>query len=117
MRGIVCGFSPDYLENGNMMGAPRLPDFSVIVWIKKNENFSALRSEVLAAAGADPDESTEYQGMVDFHWGMNNIGDARKLADALRIAARWPGVVLLKIMSRVDDVASIAIKDERVTRQ
>ncbi len=100
-----------------MMGAPRLPDFSVVVWIKKNENFSTLRSKVLAAAGADPYESTEYQGMVDFHWGMNNIGDARKLADALRIVSQQPEVVLLKITSLVDGVASISIKDERVTKQ
>src|SRR6266566_8641635 len=36
-----------------MKGPHRLPDFSVVVWIKKNENFGAVRSEVLAAAGAD----------------------------------------------------------------
>jgi hypothetical protein len=81
---------PDRLENRNMMSASRLPDFSVVVWIKKNEDFLALRSEALAAAGADPYESTEYQGMVDFHWSMNNIGDARKLADALKIVSQRP---------------------------
>jgi hypothetical protein len=50
-----------------MKGPHRLPDFSVVVWIKKNENFGAVRSEVLAAAGAEPYEMTEYQGMADFH--------------------------------------------------
>jgi hypothetical protein len=35
----------------------RLIDFSVVVWIKKNENFGAVRSEVLAAAGAEPYET------------------------------------------------------------
>jgi hypothetical protein len=100
-----------------MMGALRLPDFSVVVWVKRNENFSTLRSKVLAAAGADPSESTEYQGMVDFHWDLDNIGDARKLADALKIASQQPEVVLLKITSRVDGVASISIKDERITKQ
>jgi hypothetical protein len=34
-----------------MRGQHRLPDFSVVVWIKMNENFPTLRSEVLAAAG------------------------------------------------------------------
>jgi hypothetical protein len=105
------------LEKRNMMGALRLPDISVVVWVKRNENFSTLRSEVLAAAGAEPYESTEYQGMVDFHWSVNNIADARKLADALKIASQRPEVVLLKIMSRVDGVASISIKDERVTKR
>jgi len=101
---------------GSMRGRHRLPDFSVVVWIKKNENFPALRSEVLSAAGAEPYEMTEYQGMADFHWGMTNIADAHKLADALKVASQRPEVVLLRIMSRVDDVESISIKDERVTK-
>ena len=99
------------------MGAPRLPDFSVVVWLKKSESFSTLRSTVLSAAEADPDESTEYEGMVDFHWGMGTIADARKLVDALKIVSRRPEVVLLKITSHVHGVASISIKDERVNKQ
>ena len=43
-----------------------LPDFSVVVWIRKNERFAAVRSELLAAANAQPYETTEYQGMADF---------------------------------------------------
>jgi hypothetical protein len=35
----------------------------------------------------------------------------------LKIASQRPEVVLLKITSRVDGVASIAIKDERVTKR
>jgi hypothetical protein len=92
-----------------MTGSHRLPDFSVVVWIKMNENFPTLRSEVLAAAGVEPYEMTEYQGMADFHWGMTSIVDARKLAEE-------PEVVALRIMSLVDDVESISIKDERVAK-
>ena len=44
-----------------MRGTHRLPDFSVVVWIKKNEDFPTLRSEVLAAAGVEPYEMTEYK--------------------------------------------------------
>lgn len=99
-----------------MKGTHRLPDFSVVVWIKKNESFPALRSELLAAAGAEPYEMTEYQGMADFHWGMTSIVDARKLAEALEVVSQRPEVVVLRIMSLVDDVASISIKDERVTK-
>ncbi len=54
--------------------------------------------------------------MADFHWGMSSIVDARKLADALKIVAQRPEVVLLRIMSLVDDAESISIKDERVTK-
>ena len=47
---------------------PRLPDFSVVVWLRKTDNFAALKTEVLDTAVAEPYESTEFQGMVDFHW-------------------------------------------------
>jgi hypothetical protein len=45
---------------------PRLPDFSVVVWLRKTDKFAALKTEVLDAAVAEPYESTEYQGMVGF---------------------------------------------------
>ena len=48
-----------------MKGPHRLPDFSVVVWISKNERFAAVRSELLAATNAQPYETTEYQGMAD----------------------------------------------------
>jgi hypothetical protein len=99
-----------------MKGPHRLPDFSVVVWIKKNENFGAVRSEVLAAAGAEPYEMTEYQGMADFHWATSSVVDARKLAEALKVVCQRPEVVLLRIISLVDDVESISLKDERITK-
>jgi len=61
-------------------------------------------------------EPTEYQGMIDFHWSVPNLADAERLAEALKAAARHPELVLLHIMSRVDGVDSISIKDERRTR-
>jgi hypothetical protein len=99
-----------------MRGPHRIPDFSVVVWIKKNENFQTLRSEVLAAAGEVPYEMTEYQGIADFHWGMTSIIDARNLAETLETASQRPEVILLRITSLVNDVDSISIKDERVTK-
>jgi acetolactate synthase regulatory subunit len=99
-----------------MRGSHRLPDFSVVVWVKKNENFPTLRSEVLAAADVEPYETTEHQGMVDFHWAATSIVDARKLAEALKVISHRPEIVLLRIMSLVDDVESVSIKDTRVTK-
>ena len=97
---------------------PRLPDFSVVVvvWLRKTDKFAALKSEVLDAAVAEPYESTEYQGMVDFHWGMRSIVEARRLAEALKTVSERPEVVVLRIMSLVDGIESISIKDERVTK-
>ena len=44
----------------------RLPDFSVVVWLRKTDGFAALKGELLGAAATEPYESTEYQGMVVF---------------------------------------------------
>ena len=41
------------------------------------------------------------------------IAEAKRLAEALRGAAQHPELVLLHVMSRVDGVDSISIKDER----
>jgi hypothetical protein len=54
--------------------------------------------------------------MVDFHWSAANLPEAKGLADALRGVARRPELVLLRIMSWVDGVDSVSIKDERRTR-
>jgi hypothetical protein len=93
----------------------RLPDFSVVVWLRKTDRFAALKSELLRAAVSDPYESTEYQGLIDFHWSATNLLEAKKLVEALKNAAEHPELVLLKIMSRVDGVDSVSIKDERRT--
>ena len=97
-------------------GPLRLPDFSVVVWIRKNERFAAVRSELLAAANAQPYETTEYQGMADFHFAMDSMADAQKFAEALKGVAKRPEVVVLRIMSLVEGVDSISIKDERITK-
>jgi hypothetical protein len=114
--GINCLTDQREGEMATMKGPHRLPDFSVVVWIKKNEHFAAVRSELLAAADAEPYETTEYQGMADFHFAMDGMADARKFAEALEAVAERPEVVVVRIISLVDDVESISIKDERVTQ-
>ncbi len=58
----------------------------------------------------------QYQGMADFHWGFDDIDDALGLAETFTKLAQHPEVVVLRMMSRVDDVESISFKDERVSR-
>jgi hypothetical protein len=99
-----------------MRNVLRLPDFSVVVWLRKTDKFAALKTEVLAATETEPYESTEYQGMVDFHWSAANLPEAKRLAKALKGAAQHPELVLLEVMSRVDGVDSISIKDVRQTK-
>jgi hypothetical protein len=94
----------------------RLPDFSVVVWLRKTAAFAALKAELLDAAVVQPYGSTEYQGMVDFHFSAASLSEAKRLADALNGVALHPELVLLCIMSRVDGVDSVSIKDERHTK-
>jgi hypothetical protein len=76
---------------------------------------SSLRSRLslLDAAVVEPYESTEYEGMIDFHWVAASFNEAKKLADALMDVATRPE---LSAMSRVDGVDSFSIKDVRRTK-
>ena len=96
-----------------MRSVSPLPDFSVVVWLRDTEEFSELKSELFAAAETEPYESTRYQGMVDFHWAAGSLPEAKRLAESLVHVARHRDLVLLRIMSRVDGIDSISIKDER----
>jgi hypothetical protein len=97
-----------------MRAAIHLPDFSVVVWIRVGERFDVLRSELLSLAAEEPYEMTQYQGLADFHWGFDDIGDARGLAETFTRIAQHPEVVVLRMTSRVDAAESISFKDERV---
>jgi hypothetical protein len=52
---------------------PQSP-FDVVVWVRKGAGFHALRDDLLRIAVGDPCASTEYEGMVDFHWRFNSCG-------------------------------------------
>ena len=52
-----------------MRSVSALPDFAVVVWLRDTDEFPELKSELFAAAEAEPYESTRHQGMVDFPLG------------------------------------------------
>lgn len=106
--------SGNYREQA-MRRVPRLPDFSVVVWLRETDRFETLKSELLTAAMTAPYESTKYQGMVDFHWRVTSASEAEDLVEALKRVAQRPELVLLQIMSRVEGIDSITIKDTRRT--
>jgi hypothetical protein len=93
---------------------PTLAKFDVIVWIRETDAFPALRDELLALAGEEPDESTGYEGMVDFHWGFADLADAERLAAALGPLTSRPELVLLRLSNYDNLDASITFKDERL---
>jgi hypothetical protein len=91
--------------------------FEVIVWIRETDAFPVLRDELLRLAGDEPDESTGYQGMVDFHWGFSRLADAERMAAALTPLTSRPEVVLLRLANYDNLDASVTYKDERQRRQ
>ena len=99
-----------------MKGVFQLPKFSVVVWVRKTADYPTIRGKLLELAVNDPYESTEYQGMVDFHWGFDQASQADELAATLREIMERPEVVVLRIMSRDDASPSRTLKDERHER-
>ena len=71
--------------------------FDVIVWVRKTGSFPALRDELLRLAGNEPDESTSYEGMVDFHWGFVDLVAAEYVAAALSQMTSRSDIVLLRL--------------------
>jgi hypothetical protein len=50
-------------------GMRQLKKFALVLWIRKTDAFKAVRQQLVSIAEDDPDESTEFGGMVDFQWG------------------------------------------------
>ncbi len=92
---------------------PVPPKFDVIVWVKKTAAFSALRDELIGLAVDEPDESTEHEDMVDFHWGFDSFAEAEGVAAALTMLREKPELVLLRLSNCDDPQASFTFKDER----
>ncbi len=95
---------------------PRLPPFDVEVWVKKTDAFAELRDELIGLAAA-PDESTEYEGIVDFHWGFDSLKEAESVAEAMTVLRERQELVFLRVFNLDDPKASVTFKDERHVRR
>jgi hypothetical protein len=96
-------------------GIFQLPKFSVIVWVRKTDEFEAIRKDLISLVG-EPFETTEYEEMIDFHWGAEEHAKAKQIADSLREISKRSEIVLLRVSSLDDATASFSVKDERRTR-
>jgi hypothetical protein len=97
-------------------GIFQLPKFSVIIWVRKTGEFEAIRNDLINLVGDEPFETTEYEGMVDFHWGFKEYAKAKQIADSLREISKRSAIVLLRVSSLDDATASFSVKDERRTQ-
>ncbi|WP_292530000.1 hypothetical protein [Methylocystis sp.] len=94
----------------------RLPPFDVVVWVKKTDDFLELRDALIGLAVTEPDESTDYQGMVDFHWGFETYAEADSLAAPFAMLRERPEIALLRLSNLENPSASFTFKDARHVR-
>jgi hypothetical protein len=91
----------------------RRSQFNVVAWVRKTDTFPAMRDELIGLAALEPDESSEWEGMVDFHWGFESLREAESVAEALTVLSQRPELVLLRVSNYDDPNSSIIFKDER----
>jgi hypothetical protein len=87
---------------------------AVVVWVKKTDTFEAVKAQMVSIAKAEPQQSTEFDGMVDFHWRFNSYAKAERLADTLqKKVSQKPEIVVLRLSCYDDVTASVTLKDAR----
>ncbi len=91
----------------------QLQKSAVVVWFRKTDTFKAVKEQIASIAKDEPDESTEFDGMVDFHWRFDSYAKAEQLANALREISREPEIVVLRLSCYDDVAASVTLKDAR----
>src|SRR4029077_5437952 len=71
--------------------------FAVVGWVRKTDAFKAVREQLVSLADDEPDESTEYEGMVDFHWWFDSHAETAQLLDSFREISDKPEIVVLRL--------------------
>jgi hypothetical protein len=92
----------------------QLKKSAVVVWVKKTDSFKALKQQLASIAKSEPDQSTEFEGMIDFHWRFDSYAEAERLANALQErVSQQPEIVVLRLSCYDDVAASVTLKDTR----
>ena len=92
---------------------PELKKSAGVVWVRKTDTFNAVKEQMASIAKDEPDKSTEFDGMVDFHWRFDSYVKAERLAHSLRKVSHKPEIVVLRLSCYDDVTASVTLKDER----
>jgi hypothetical protein len=72
---------------------------------------------LIGFAVAEPNESTEFEGMVDLHWRFDNLEEAESVAEAMTVLCQRFELVFLCVSDLDDPKASLTFKDERGARR
>jgi hypothetical protein len=69
-----------------------------------------LRCALIGLAVLEPDESSEWDEMVAFHWGFDSLMEAESVAEALTVLGQRPELVLLRVSNYDDPTPSIVFR-------
>jgi hypothetical protein len=95
-----------------VQGMLQLKKFAVVVWVRKMDTFKSVREQLVSIAKDEPDESTELEGIVDFHWRFDSHPEAERLANSLRDLLRFNVGHLLRFEAgRRSDLMSATISN------
>lgn len=82
----------------------RLPDYEVVVHIKSNMFSEKLEKEIrLVTSAYDLDETTEYQGVKDYHWAFESWREAVQAGEELKRFVNNPNLLLLRVKANYDE--------------
>lgn len=91
----------------------RFPDFEVLIHIQYNDFGKMLENKILLETSSyDLDESTEYQGVKDYHWSFKTWEEAVSAANSLKKYCDNPNVILLKAKANYNtDIEPVVFKN------
>ena len=81
----------------------RLPDYEVVIHIRQNLFGEQLENKILSETATYVlDESTEYQGVKDYHWSFSSWNEAVEAAEKLKKYIDNPNLLVLRAMANYD---------------
>jgi protoporphyrinogen oxidase len=86
----------------------KLTDYDVVLWLKSPSSAPNLFARIVGNSKKEPYETSEYEGLLDIHWGFSNSRDAIEFAEGLLEFAALDDVKKLTVIGAND--ASIGRK-------
>ena len=91
----------------------KLPDYEVVIHIKLSKFSVSLEKEIESLSVTfDLDESTEYNGIRDYHWAFGTWEEAVAAGEKFKHMIQNPNILMLRVKSNYDPkTQSITHKD------
>jgi hypothetical protein len=82
--------------------SPKAQNFVVLLWLKLNDRASDLMEKISSLEPFEPFESTEHEGMKDFHWSFAELREAENFVSSLKQLSEAPEIVTLRLTNYDD---------------